>query len=137
MTKQNISETVPAFTIEEDGSSKKSEKQTLGKLKETLTEIHEIDGVLCTLLRNSTYAYINLRDNQKIFDLMMLNEHLLEFSEKLLQCFGEDTTKTISFEGKNMKILFLKFGEIQLSVFMKHEVDCCRILDKLTEHMEN
>ncbi len=124
---------MPAFTIEEDGSSGKAEKQTLKKLKETLAEIHKIDGVLCTLLKNSTCAYINLSDRQKIFDLTMLTQNLLEFSERLLQHFGAGDTRRIIFEGKNMNILFLNAGGNQLSIFMRHGVDYCKILEKLTE----
>ncbi len=133
MTKRSISETMPAFTIEENGSSGKAETQTFRKLKVTLAEIHEINGVLCTLLKNSTCAYINLGDRQKIFDLTMLTQNLLEFSEKLLQHFSAGATRRIIFEGKNMKILFLNAGRNQLSIFMRHEVDYCKILEKLTE----
>ncbi|HLN44710.1 MAG TPA: hypothetical protein VK209_03290 [Candidatus Sulfotelmatobacter sp.] len=137
MTKRSISETLPAFTIEEDNSSKKIETRALKKINATLNEIYNIDGVLCTLLKNSACAYVNIRDGQKIFDLAMLIQNLAKLSEKFLEYFNAGSTKRIIFEGKTLKVLVWNSGETQVSIFMTHEVDYSKILEELSEQVDN
>lgn len=137
MTKRSISETLPIFTIEVDNSSKKIETHALKKLKSTLNEIYNIDGVLCTLLKNSTCAYVNLRDSQKIFDLAMLTQNLVKLSKRFLECFDAGASRKIVFEGQTLKVLVWNLEEVQVSVFMTHEVDYSKILEDLSEQIDN
>jgi len=100
-------------------------------LRSNLEEIKRYDGVIGYILRNSTSASIDLRDPEKIIYYAILSSSAIDTSQELSELFGLGNAKSISVEGKSVKMLSLTIGENRISLFMEKNVDNEKILRKL------
>jgi predicted regulator of Ras-like GTPase activity (Roadblock/LC7/MglB family) len=100
-------------------------------LRSNLQEIKSYDGVVGYILRNSTSASIDLRDPGKIIDYAILSSSAIDASQELSELFGLGNAKSISVEGKSVKMLSLTIDENKISLFMEKNADSEKILKKL------
>lgn len=100
-------------------------------LRSNLEEIKNCDGVVGYILRNSTSASIDLRDPGKIIDYAILSSSAIDASQELSELFGLGNAKSISVEGKSVKMLSLTIDENKISLFMEKNADSEKILKKL------
>lgn len=92
-------------------------------LRKKLETIKNRNGVLGYIMRNSTYASIDLDDPTKIMDYALLSSSIVDACEEISQICGLGGIKSIVVEGKNVKMLVLTANEKTISVFMEKNVD--------------
>lgn len=92
-------------------------------LRKKLETIKNHNGVLGYIMRNSTYASIDLDDPTKIMDYALLSSSIVDACEEISQICGLGGIKSIVVEGKNVKMLVLTANEKTISVFMEKNVD--------------
>jgi predicted regulator of Ras-like GTPase activity (Roadblock/LC7/MglB family) len=100
-------------------------------LRSNLEEIKSYDDVVGYILRSSTSASIDLRDPGKIIDYAILSSSAIDASQELSELFGLGNAKSISVEGKSVKMLSLTIDENKISLFMEKNADSEKILKKL------
>jgi len=109
------------------------ETSSVSNLRTNLEEIKAYEGVIGYILRNSTSASIELKDPTKVIDYAILSSSALDASEELSELFSLGEVKDIIVEGKNVKVLSLTVEENKISIFMDKDVDCEKILRKLSQ----
>jgi len=92
-------------------------------LRKKLETLKNRNGVLGYIMRNSTYASIDLDDPTKIMDYALLSSSIVDACEEISQICGLGGIKSIVVEGKNVKMLVLTANEKTISVFMERNVD--------------
>jgi len=92
-------------------------------LRKKLETLKNHNGVLGYIMRNSTYASIDLDDPTKIMDYALLSSSIVDACEEISQICGLGGIKSIVVEGKNVKMLVLTANEKTISVFMEKNVD--------------
>ena len=92
-------------------------------LRKKLETLKNHNGVLGYIMRNSTYASIDLDDPTKIMDYALLSSSIVDACEEISQICGLGGIKSIVVEGKNVKMLVLTANEKTISVFMERNVD--------------
>jgi len=92
-------------------------------LRKKLETLKNRNGVLGYIMRNSTYASIDLDDPTKIMDYALLSSSIVDACEEISQICGLGGIKSIVVEGKNVKMLVLTANEKTISVFMEKNVD--------------
>jgi len=110
-----------------------AEAPSVSNLRTNLEEIKAYEGVIGYILRNSTSASIELKDPTKVIDYAILSSSALDASEELSELFSLGEVKDIIVEGKNVKVLSLTVEENKISIFMDKDVDCEKILRKLSQ----
>ncbi len=107
------------------------EESCVNSSRASLEEIETYDGVIGYILRNSASATIDIKDPTKIIDYAILSSSALDAGEVLSENFGLGTVKSIIVEGKDAKVISLTVNENKISVFMKKEANCEKVLRKL------
>jgi predicted regulator of Ras-like GTPase activity (Roadblock/LC7/MglB family) len=104
-----------------------TETQTL---RNSLDNLKNKEGVIGYILRNTKSASIDLKDPTKIIDYAIISSTAHETGENLSKIFNLGGIQKILIEGKNTKILTLRIGENQLSIFLEKNVDPNKILQE-------
>ncbi|MEM2917697.1 MAG: roadblock/LC7 domain-containing protein [Candidatus Bathyarchaeia archaeon] len=104
-----------------------TETQTL---RNNLDNLKNKEGVIGYILRNSKSASIDLKDPTKIIDYAIISSTAHETGENLSKIFNLGGIQKILMEGENTKILTLRIGENQLSIFLEKTVDPEKILQE-------
>jgi len=120
---QEVAAVAEPVTVEETIS--------VNNLRAKLEEIKTYDGVVGYILRNSTSAAIELKDQTKIIDYAIISSSALDAGEELSKLFDLGAVKDIVVEGKGVKVLSLTVGENKISIFLEKDADCEKILKKL------
>jgi hypothetical protein len=94
-----------------------------GDLRKRLETIKNHTGVLGYIMRNSTFASIDLDDPTKIMDYALLSSSIVDACEEISKICGLGGIKSIVVEGKNVKMLVVTTNEKAISVFMEKDVD--------------
>lgn len=97
----------------------------------SLEEIKNYDGVIGYILRNSSSASIDLKDPTKIIDYAIISSSAVDLGKELSELFDLGETKSISVEGKEIKMLSMTIDENKISVFMEKKADSERVLKRL------
>jgi predicted regulator of Ras-like GTPase activity (Roadblock/LC7/MglB family) len=100
---------------------------------QTLRKNQEIEGYL---LKSESKATVDLNDSTKIIEYAMLTSQAFESSTTLSSSFTIGNLETILIEGKNIKTLCINYGQNQLSIFMKKNIDDADILDAILSQTE-
>jgi len=101
-------------------------------LRAALDRIKSRDGIIGYIVRGPTSASVDIKDPSKIIDYAALSAEATESGEVLSETFKLGSIKSIVFEGKNVKMLLLKSGEQELTVFMDRSVDHDAVLRELS-----
>ena len=92
-------------------------------IRSTLDKVKARDGIIGYIRRGPTSASVDLKYPAKIIDYAALSTEAMESSEKLSETFQLGTISDIVLEGKEVKMLLVKKGEQELTVFMDRSVD--------------
>ncbi len=99
------------------------ESTDLTSLRVSLDRIKLRPGIIGYIVRGPTSASVDIKDPSKIIDYASLSAEAMESSDSLSETFELGKICSIVLEGKNAKILLLKKGEQELTVFMEKSVD--------------
>jgi predicted regulator of Ras-like GTPase activity (Roadblock/LC7/MglB family) len=101
-------------------------------LRANLEEIKKYDGVVGYILRNTTSASIDLKEPAKIIDYAILSSATFDATEEVSDLFELGNIKSITVNGKNVKMLSLTVEQNRISIFMENNADTEKVLEKLT-----
>jgi predicted regulator of Ras-like GTPase activity (Roadblock/LC7/MglB family) len=107
------------------------ETAPMNNLKTSLEEIKSYDGVVGYILRNSTSASIDLKDPTKIIDYAILSSSAIDGSQELSELFDLGSVRSITVEGKNVKMLSMVIDENKITIFVEKNADSEKILKRL------
>ncbi len=114
-----------------DWTPKIEQPTGFASLRSALDKIKSRDGIIGYIVRGPTSASVDIKDPAKIIDYAALSAEAMESSETLSETFELGAISNIVFEGKNVKMLLLKKGEQELTVFMDRSVDHNAIVREL------
>jgi len=101
-------------------------------LRAVLDRVKSRDGIIGYIVRGPTSASVDIKDPSKIIDYAALSAEAMESGEAFSETFELGSICDIVFEGKNVKMLLLKRGEQELTVFMDRSVDHDAVLRELS-----
>lgn len=106
-----------------DWAPRSDERSSVFDFRAALDRIKLRDGIIGYIIRGPTSASVDIKDPSKIIDYAALSAEAMESSETASESFDLGQVSNIVLEGKNAKILLLKKGEQELTVFMEKNVD--------------
>jgi len=106
-----------------DWAPRIEEPTSIASLRISLDRIKSRPGIIGYIVRGPTSASVDVKDPSKIIDYAALSAEAMESSDSLSESFDLGKMCSIVLEGKNAKILLLKKGEQELTVFMEKSVD--------------
>ena len=115
-----------------DWTPKIEQPTGFANLRSSLDKVKARDGIIGYIVRGPTSASVDIKDPAKIIDYAGLSAEAMESSETLSEAFELGAISSIVFEGKNVKMLLLKKGEQELTVFMDRSVDHNAIFRELS-----
>lgn len=101
-------------------------------LRGVLDRLKSRDGIIGYIVRGPTSASVDIKDPSKIIDYAALSADATESSETLSGMFELGELDSIVLEGRNLKMLLLKRGEQELTVFMERSLDHDAIIRELS-----
>jgi predicted regulator of Ras-like GTPase activity (Roadblock/LC7/MglB family) len=101
------------------------------KLRTSLEEIKNYDGVMGYIMRNTSSASIDLKDPAKIVDYAILSSTAFEATEEFSQLFRLGNLKNITVDGKNLRMLSIAIDENKISVFMEKNADAEKVMKRI------
>lgn len=101
------------------------------RIRTSLEEIKDYDGVMGYIMRNATSASIDLKDPAKIVDYAILSSTAFEATEEFSQLFELGNLKNITVNGKNLRMLSLAVDENKISVFMEKNADVEKVMKRI------
>jgi len=115
-----------------DWTPKIEQPTGFSNLRSALDKVKSRDGIIGYIIRGPTSASVDIKDPTKIIDYAGLSAEAMESSETLSETFELGAISNIVFEGKNVKMLLLKKGEQELTVFMDRSVDHNAVVRELS-----
>ena len=115
-----------------DWTPKIEQPTGFANLRSSLDKVKSRDGIIGYIIRGPTSASVDIKDPAKIIDYAGLSAEAMESSETLSEAFELGAISSIVVEGKNVKMLLLKKGEQELTVFMDRSVDHNAIFRELS-----
>ena len=106
-----------------DWAPRIEEPTTMAGMRTSLDRIKSRPGIIGYIVRGPTSASVDVKDPSKIIDYAALSAEAMESGDSLSESFELGRICSIVLEGKNAKILLLKKGEQELTVFMEKSVD--------------
>lgn len=106
-----------------DWAPRIEEPTSMASLRVSLDRIKLRPGIIGYIVRGPTSASVDVKDPSKIIDYAALSAEAMEASDSLSESFDLGKMCSIVLEGKNAKILLLRKGEQELTVFMEKSVD--------------
>ena len=106
-----------------DWAPRIEEPTTMAGMRTSLDRIKSRPGIIGYIVRGPTSASVDVKDPSKIIDYAALSAEAMESSDSLSESFDLGKMCSIVLEGKNAKILLLRKGEQELTVFMEKSVD--------------
>jgi predicted regulator of Ras-like GTPase activity (Roadblock/LC7/MglB family) len=100
-------------------------------LLEKLKEIKNQEGIIGYILRSSNSAAIDLKDPQKTIDYAVLSSAVLEVSNKMTEKLQVDEVEKAVVETEETKLLSMRLGNKQLSIFMEQTVNHNKLYKEL------
>ena len=101
-------------------------------LRAVVDKIKVRDGVIGYIIRGPTSASVDVKDPSKIIDYAALSAEAMESGETVSETLDTGRINNIVLEGKNVKMLLLKKGEQEITVFMEKSVDHNTVLKELS-----
>ena len=91
--------------------------------RSTLDKIKSKEGVIGYIVRGPTSASVDIKDPAKIIDYAGLSAEAMEAGETMVETFELGSISNIVVEGKSVKMLLMKKGDQEITVFMDRSVD--------------
>jgi predicted regulator of Ras-like GTPase activity (Roadblock/LC7/MglB family) len=115
-----------------DWAPKIEEHTSIANLRAAVERIKSREGIIGYIIRGPTSASVDIKDPRKIIDYAALSTEAVESAEALSEAFDLGNVINIVVEGKNAKMLLLKKGEQELTVFIEKNVDHSAVLRELS-----
>jgi len=115
-----------------DWAPKIEQPTGFASLRSILDRIKSRDGIIGYIVRGPTSASVDVKDPRKIIEYAALSTEAMESSEILSQAFELGAICNIVLEGKSIKMILLKKGEQELTVFMDRNVDHNAVVKELS-----
>lgn len=115
-----------------DWAPRIEEPISLASLRGFLDKIKSRPGIIGYIVRGPTSASVDIKDPSKIIDYAALSAEAMESGDSLSETFELGKICSIVLEGKKAKILLLKKGEQELTIFMEKSVDHNNIYKELS-----
>lgn len=106
-----------------DWAPRSDEQHSIFNFRAAVDRIKSRDGIIGYIIRGPTSASVDIKDPSKIIDYAALSAEATESGETTSETFDLGKVSNIVLEGKNAKILLLKKGDQELTVFMEKNVD--------------
>jgi predicted regulator of Ras-like GTPase activity (Roadblock/LC7/MglB family) len=100
-------------------------------LQNSLGNLKTKEGIIGYILRAPKSASIDIKDPTKIIDYAVLSSTVLDAGESLSSTFELGKMHKVTLEGKDAKMLTLRIGDNNLSIFMNKSVNPDKILKDL------
>ncbi len=94
------------------------EDSVFAGLGASLAEIRKLKGVVGYILRGSTSAIVDLSELEKVSQYAMFSYQLCESSLEIAKQLSVAQVESVLVEGGSLKVLFIRIGENNISVFM-------------------
>ena len=108
------------------------EDPTFTALRTSLAEINKTPGVTGYILRNTTSATIDLKNQEKLTDYAILSAQAIDTGQELSELFDLGKVEHILIEGKDHKIVCMAIGGNKVSIFMEKYADHNTVLEQLS-----
>ena len=92
-------------------------------LRKKLETLKSHEGLLGYIIRDSTFASMDLNDPTRTMDYAFLSSSIVNASERISRIFDLGNIKSILIEGKDIKMLVQTTSEYTISVFMEKTFD--------------
>ena len=92
-------------------------------VRSALDKVKSRDGIIGYIVRGPTSASVDIKDPAKIIDYAALSAEAMDSSETVSEAFELGAISNIVLEGKSVKMLMMKKGDQELTVFMDRSVD--------------
>lgn len=115
-----------------DWAPKLSQPVTLANVRVILDRIKAKEGVIGYIVRGPTSASVDIKDPSKIIDYAALSAEAVDAGDCLSETFDLGSVCNIVLEGRGIKMLLLRKGEQELTVFMEKSVNHSDILNELS-----
>lgn len=106
-----------------DWTPKIQEPASPAALRGSLDRIKSRAGIIGYIVRGPTSASVDIKDPSKIIDYAALSAEAMDSGDSLVEAFDLGGICSIVVEGKSVKMLLLRKGEQELTVFMEKSVD--------------
>src|SRR3972149_401243 len=104
--KKNIHQTVTTMLIDgENVISAVEEEPIFEELRMKLAAINRIEGITGYILRDTSSAVIDLKDQSRLVDYAILSSQAYDFGQEISELFDLGNVENIVVEGKDVKIL--------------------------------
>ncbi|MFH1131258.1 MAG: roadblock/LC7 domain-containing protein [Pseudomonadota bacterium] len=130
--KKHIHDAVETVMIDGVPITPFEEDPTFTALRTSLAEINKAPGVTGYILRNTTSAAIDLKNQEKLTNYAILSAQSIETGQELSELFDLGKVEHVLIEGKNHKIICMAIGENKVSIFMEKNADHTAIIGLLS-----
>jgi predicted regulator of Ras-like GTPase activity (Roadblock/LC7/MglB family) len=131
--KRGIQETATTVVIDsETAAPAVEEDRVFTSLRANLAEINKCKGIIGYILRNSTSAIIDLKDQAKLIEYAILSSQALDSGREISELFALGNIENILIEGKGIKVLCAAMGENKVAVFMEKDADHADVLRRVS-----
>ena len=131
--KKNIQQTVTTMLIDgENIISAVEEEPIFEDLRMKLAAINKIEGITGYILRDTSDAVINLKDQTRLVDYAILSSQAYEFGQEISELFDLGNVENIVVEGKDVKVVCMNIDENKVSIFMEKTADHACVLKQVS-----
>lgn len=102
-----------------DVTPAEGEDSVFASLGASLAEIRKLKGVVGYILRGSTSAIVDLDEDEKVSQYALLSYQVYESSLEIAKQLSVAQVESVLVEGGKLKVLFIRIGENNISVFME------------------
>ena len=131
--KENIQQTVTTMLIDgENVISAVEEEPIFEDLRMKLAAINKIEGITGYILRDPSYAVIDLKDQSRLVDYALLSSQAYDFGQEISELFDLGSVENIVVEGKDVKVVCMNIDENKVSIFMEKTADHACVLKQIS-----
>ena len=131
--KKNIQQTVTTMLIDgENIISAVEEEPVFEELRMKLAAINKTEGITGYILKDTSSAVIDLKDQSRLVDYAILSSQAYDFGQEISKLFNLGNVENIVVEGKDVKVVCMNIDENKVSIFMEKTADHACVLKQIT-----
>ena len=133
MVKKNMHQTVKTMFLDGENIISAVEQEPIfEELRMKLAAINRIEGITGYILRDPSYAVIDLKDQSRLVDYAILSSQAYDFGQEISELFDLGDVENIVVEGKDVKVVCANIDENKVSIFMEKTADHASVLKQIT-----
>jgi len=131
--KKNIQQTVTTMLIDgENIISAVEEEPVFEELRMKLAAINKTEGITGYILKDTSSAVIDLKDQSRLVDYAILSSQAYDFGQEMSELFDLGNVENIVVEGKDVKVVCMNIDENKVSIFMEKTADHACVLKQVS-----